>query len=651
MSMILGPTYSHSGAAAMQSLLEAGAFGSVLDTPIAVMQLAQPILGDPVLLEPGGDPHVLPLAIPHLPGLDEIEVVSASFRIASAARLRSQSVSATDTGADKQVPVTLSGIAPGQAVFLSRVRIEGLQVTPEGATAAALAGSGGTVYWRQAEAGVVSQTSSPGGSIQHLHVLVRPGTSGGAGPPIAAAPHFAMPGEGSSLYGPALGAAVMSVTRRSDGKVDVSLTLSPAQAMTAVTVMVGTAAPTGTAIPTHDGLPTDMRGASWSADTVEAEFDTRPAGITVTASAGAMDPASGALVVQFDTDPGGSLREVDFAPAARAVLDEGYPSAQGGDLGLELRVEVAASAALHLQPGSVSARYVQRPLPVPEALSLKGAPEVLRLPVPPGLRPSGLSFRADGTYGPARLVLAADTTPPSPREGWRIAAGTRVARRLTLSATERNLPLSRLAVFGRASVDGEVLITRHGGDELRIGPALTPPVSLPVTASDVPRWHRGQIPLRDGLPPHQDACWIVIQATKGVFWWHGETELSLPPGVAQASGDGGTSWSAVPGQPLLQAWVDEVDAGSGTPAPLLPLSLAWDGGVLNADIVGVSTGAAPPDFTRLWLAEGAAHAAFLEAVAGVGGTLTLHFDCRRDVELSLSDVALSYDPWTAGGGA
>ncbi len=643
MSRVIGPTYALEDGMAETF----GIVATVLDTPVVAMALAEALLGDPVLFDQGAGPHDIAVPIPHLPGLDEIELTWASFFIASAPFGRSQAVSGENPG-NAAVGIVLDGVAPGQTVNLTGLTLTGLAATPPADISYALTGTGGTVYWMLDEGELVSSTTNPGGTVQHLHILIRPGTGSAAGPPIAAAPHFNMPGAAVGLYGPALGSTGLSLLRQPDGQVNATLTLTPAQPMSACTLMVGTAAEGGAAIGAHGGLPTDLVGVDWSATTVEGRFDTRAQGIMVTTHAGATAPAEGALVASFDTDPGSAPREVNFAPAARAALEQGYPTATGPDLGLTLRVQVIDTpGALYLQLGSVGARYVQRPFPLPASLSLRGAPETVRIPLPTGLRPQGLSFRVDGRYGPARLTADADAAPESSRQGYRIAGPQQAARRLLLNPKETVLPLARLALYGRASEDGEVLITRHGGDQARIGPALGPPVSLLVSASDTPAWQRVDIPLRDGLPPHAEALWVTVQATKGVFWWHADMGAALP--ASQTSADGGVTWTSALGRPLTQAWVLEVDPASGDPAPLAPLALGWEDGVLNSDIVGVGAAAPAPDFTRLWVAEGAGNAALLDGIAGLPGPLALRLNSTRDVDLSLTDVVLIYGPWSAGG--
>ena len=641
MSPVISPTYD----VQLQPEIGFGQTVTVLQDPVIATALAVTVLGDPIILNADGTAHDIAVPIPYLPGLDEIEILSATFSIASAPYERLQSAPARSLS-ETALQISLGGVAPGQTVSLTSVQVKDLHLSPPAGLSYALAGSNSTVYWYLDGTEVVSSTNDPGLTRQHLHFLVRPGTGSATAPPIAAAPHFNIPGAGGGFYGPALGGAKLDVTRQS-GRVDATLTLQPPQPMQSVSLVLGTSAEGSDSIAKHAGLPTELRALAWSASSAEASFDARIQGITLTTHAGAMAAEDGARVAQFDVDPGTQLRQVDFAPAARAVANAGYATASGSDLGLTLRASATVEGAVYLPLGSVSARYVQRPIPVPAELTLQGAPGVVSLPVPTGLKPLGMSFRVDGRYGAARLVLDADRASPDLRHGLRLAAPTRAARRLILNTKEQSLPLSRLAVFGRASAAGELLVTRHSGDAERIGAALAPPVSIPLAPSDRPSWHRAVVATQDALPPHMDAQWLVVQVTQGVFWWL--SDPNAPISATQVSTDDGTSWRHTEHRALAQAWVDEIDPATGDPAPLSPLALSWSGGILNADMIGIGSAPLAADFSRNWIASGTLHAPFFEGIQALDGTLELTFQSDRDVALSLSDLVLTYDPWTAGG--
>ena len=88
MSLVIGPTYTFENGLAETF----GIVATVLDTPIIATVPAEALLGDPVVFEEDAAPHDIAVPIPHLPGLDEIELSEAGFSIASAPYERSQAI-------------------------------------------------------------------------------------------------------------------------------------------------------------------------------------------------------------------------------------------------------------------------------------------------------------------------------------------------------------------------------------------------------------------------------------------------------------------------------------------------------------------------------------------------------------------------------
>ncbi len=614
--------------------LGAGMVASATQLPVAVAALAATTGGTPLEIAEAGGSEQVPVPIPRLAGLDEVEVERLGFELWSDPF--SQDVAVSGQGvAGGGLSLAYGGDGPAQ---LTRIDIEDLHVAAGDGQPLVVQGDGAAggaeyvVYRWDGEAGrAVAEAGGDTAGAQHVHFMARPAAGSGFGPPAAAVPRFDMPGDAAGLYGPALGGAAMSLFVE-DGRVRAKLRFTPALPAAGVQLFLGNSE---LPIPTA-GLPNEVTAAGWSAETVRAVFDVRPAGVTVTAGTGGGEAP---LVSRFDTDPGAVPIAVDFAPVARGLLGDAYPVSQGDDLGLALTVTADTPGNLRLRLGQARARYLRRPLPDAAARQLRGAPVTVELPLPAALVPSAVSFTVDGRYGPARLVAAADAAPGGSRHGFRVAGDVWLARRISLTAAERQLPLARAALFGRAGEAGELLLTLHGGDEARIGAALGEPVSLELAAAARPGWRRAELPSAP-LPPHPPALWLVARATRGVFWWHGELG---EPGPAQRSADGGTSWDTVDGRPTLQLAVLEVDPASGEPRPLLPLALGWEGGVLNADLVGVAgRGGLPADFRRFWLAE---PADFLEPLTAAGEPLRLAFTCDRDVDLTVSDAVFTYDPW------
>jgi hypothetical protein len=596
--------------------------------------------GTPLVFDSANQTRELDVPIPRLAGLDDIELDRLAFDVRSGY----QEDDSSTGGQPSNGTVTVSlNSAQGATVRLQRIEINDLTVTASEGNTFGFQGSGsaGTLSrvlydWNVEEGKTVVVPNGSGGTKQ-LHILVRPVS----GPPAAAAPHFAMPGAGSNMYGPALGGASVSLTNVG-GKIRAVLELNPALDGNRFSVMVGHADKSS---PT-DGLPNEMQAAPWSAATVAGFFDVRPASVSIKASAAAAGPDT-PVVAEFPTDPGDSPIDVDFAGVARSLLKKAYPTSQGDDLGLKLLFTAGSAGELRVRLGNAAARYISRPLgDTPVSRSMLGAPESIELPVSDTFRPAALSFTIDGIYGPARLTVDSDTSTPETRHGFRVQGSVQVARLVALTAVEANLPLIRLGLFGRASEPSEILLSLHRGDDIRIGPAVAEPLSLEIDPSDVPDWHRKEYAAPGPLPPHAPMLWLVVRATRGTFWWYGPLDVS---GSTQRSDDEGATFSQIPGRPILHVSVTEVDSETGNPTPVFPVALRWRDGLLNADLVGVAGQEAslPPDFRRFWIAEGAAQSAFFNSVPALQGLLRLTFACQRDVELTMSNAVLTFDPWDA----
>lgn len=648
MNWTVAPTFDFSQESA-QFFFAGAQVQSVTALPVYSVQFQElQLAGETLEFTEAGQTLSLPVPLPRLAGLDELQIEQVGFNLSSAEYEDEITVSAQNVSAGG-LSVVYSAPA-GAPANLLRVEIQGLWIPASESATYVIKGGGGSdshvVYrWDAEGAQTAAAVGGDIGDADYLHFLVRPEVNGNFGPPMAAVPYFAMPGKGGAMYGPALGGANLALYHDDSGAVRAVLRFPAPPASGSFKLLIGKAAEGSKS--EHGGLPNDVEGVAWSAQSVIAVYDVRPAGVTVTANV-IGGPSGEPVVARFDTDPGGTPVHVDFAPVARSLLKAAYPSSSGDDLGLQLNFVSDSPGQLRIDLADAAARYLRYPLgDTSLSVTLQGAPAHVDVPVNEHLKPSGFSFAIDGVFGPTRLVAAADDAPPNARRGFRVTETTRIGCRMTLSERERNLPLARIAVFGRASEGGELLLTLNGGDSTRIGPPLAGPLSIPLEPTSTPKWHRVQFPSPGLLPPHPEAVWIIAQASHGVFWWYADLEQSGP---SQRSQDGGGSWSKIEAKPVSQLAVDEID-GQGNPSPVEPVSLVWTDGVLNADLVGIGTqtGDQPPKFRRFWVAQIPKHDPFLNRIPELGGVLRLGFSCRRDVSLSLSQAVLVYNPWEAGG--
>jgi hypothetical protein len=338
--------------------------------------------GTPLVFESANQTKELEVPIPRLAGLDDIELDRLAFDVRSAY----QEDETSSGGQPSNGAVTLAlNSAQGATVRLQRIVINDLRVTASEGTTFGLQGRGSAgslsrvLYDWNAEERKTAVVPNGSGGNKQLHLLVRPVS----GPPAAVAPHFAMPGAGSHLYGPALGGASVSLFDVG-GKINAVLELNPALDGNRFSIMVGHADKSS---PT-DGLPNEVQAAPWSAASVDGFFDVRPASISVKASAETAGPDT-PVVAEFPTDPGNSPIDVDFAGVARSLLKKAYPTSRGDDLGLKLLFTAGSAGELRVRLGKASARYISRPLgDAPVSRSLLGAPESIDLSVSDTFQPA-----------------------------------------------------------------------------------------------------------------------------------------------------------------------------------------------------------------------------------------------------------------------
>jgi hypothetical protein len=592
--------------------------------PIQIATFATPAdSGTPLDFPSDGDSHDVPVPIPFLPGMDEVEVTTAAASI-GARSIQRQSEHAGPSGGGESVTLSFTPPVAGAPVSLARIEIEGFTLAAESGTRRRLRpDSGGAVFWNAGSG--QGSSAATGVEPEHVvHLLLSPED----GPPFLAAPAYPMPGSGGALYGEALGGAELSATLdASAGKARLVLTpRGGAATPSRLTLTVVQNAP-------DKNLPNEAAVTAWTATRIVAVWRLQPVTLNVEAVAG----AKAITVAQVPGDPGRDFIDFDFAAAARGLAEPAYASAAGqADLGLALRVTATGPGAARLRLSQAGVRYLRRPLTQPARLNLRGAPETVTLAgAAGGLRPVALDLSLQGRLLPDRLTDGSDEQPQDPRRGLLAEGEVQLARRTALTPAERALPLVRLALFGRAASAAEVLATLHQGDLLRVGAALAPPVALTLAAASGPSWHRIALP-PTLLPPLPETIWVVLRATRGRFLWHGNT---ADDDTALLSGDGGGSWASAATRPALQLAVREAVAG----ATALPVRwrAADRSGTLATD---ASNGQAPEFGQHLLLAEDT-QAAPLEAVAVA--PLILAFTCRRDVDLSVTDATFAYNPWTA----
>lgn len=495
----------------------------------------------------------------------------------------------------------------------------------------------GSIAWRYKEDGNKVETvlgTIPAGAF-HLHVLIRPVSGGGSpGPPMAAAPFFAMPGSGGGMYGPALGGASVLVQSDIGGEAKVVITCAPPLTCNGCAVVICTT----NALTPNEGFPTEAAGIGWSATRVTASFDQRPDGATIKLCSPA--ETKGALVASFESDPGDKPSSVSFVPVARAILKKAYPVSSGSDLGLSLSVTPKSAGMVRIGVSQLSARYLFYPSGQKAVtVKIRGDMPGITLSAGKGLRPGAFTFRMLGAYLPQRLTAASDATPMECHCAVRVGGAVRAVRRLRLTDEERTFPIGRCAVYGRSDSPCELLLSLHKANGERIGDRIIDPVSCVLKASSVCSWHAFDFGASGIAAPHDGSYWLMLTAVRGAFLWRSPAESEEK---FQTSTDDGGHWSVVSGRPFSQMTVIDIPPGSSR-NPEEQLVLGWDGGVLSDDCTGIKrNGNSPLEFEASFVIRANSHQGFFDRIESLGGPLELISSCRRDCNVTLDDMVFAY---------
>lgn len=581
----------------------------------------------------------LTFAVPPLPGMDELHTVRAELRV-TAHTVEQPPLAVPPASASARTLALPHG--DPRVGALARVVVKGLVV--EGAPAL---GWGFDANLDVTWSGDQVQQGMPAGCLP-LRFLARLPQGDGFGPPAAAAPAFKMPGPGA-LYGDALAGATLRLSLH-DGKLDATLTFDPPLESRAVELLIAV-------VPEAGALPHLATPVAWRADSIDATWSTRLRGLEIDARLPALPDEPPAPVASFPGLAAGSVGAIDFSAAARSLLRTAHAQGQPPTLALHMKSGSVGKLAVDLK--IVEAEY-RKTLAAELAVALRGGVERASLPLPPGLAPSRFTLTLDGRFGPHALVASADTgelDPSAPVSGYRVADTLVVARWLPLTVAEAARPLTRVSVEGRGAGDCELLLSLHRGDPLRIGARHGDPVALAVPTEGRTRWHRAELGKAAAAPPHPGGVWVVVQVSRGSFWWAARFADDAGPPTCQRSPDAGATWDARPGRPRAQVHQLWLDDGTHEPLPE-PVRCLWKFGKLHDDIRPVEQ-LALPAFRAVGLpllgereplnrakdkGRRVVRKLALDRVDELGPALELAFDCRRDVDFRLLDAVMTYPP-------
>jgi hypothetical protein len=577
---------------------------------------AKDLASDPDVVtfpEVGGDAD-LELAIPFLPGMDEVVVDAAGLRVVAEAPELELST------------YTVSDGPEGQGSFLALPAPSRLRKV------------------------VVDAPTATTAALPKLHLVVRAGEGMKPGPPVFAHPPFSLP---SPMFAAVFGGMV--VTEVSGG------TRQQLEFPAA-----------GSQFPAAQGSAWLLQHATGDDATSLQPVAERLIVRRVTVDAAATDlalvipgaTADDALVPLW-SHPGAFLpaageQEISFGPLAQkhlaAALAQLGTAAGPQTLPIPLRFTAAGGGAIRVVAKTLQARYIVRPAGAdPVTLRLGGDWVPLPLRAPAGRRPTATSMRVRARHLGRELNQGSGQPPAArPNAGLRVDAGRLVATSLPClpSGRDPTVPLASARVYALAGEVVEVVCELRADAAGAPGPLLAAPIvkqlQPPATPPPRPDWIEFELPAPGAAVGVPATVWVTLRTNRGELRW-----FTGAGGEGRVSLDAGASWGAVEtalaatGAPLAQLF-HAVDA----PQPPV-IDVLLDGSPAGSVALEPVAGSPLEFVTVPGLAlPGPVAGALATAAAGDDGRAALApaLFSRAVADLTVEELTLSYDPFAAAGG-
>jgi hypothetical protein len=545
------------------------------------------------------------LAVPFLPGMDEIEVEQARLRVRTGRKER-EVTDYTVTAVPAGHGITLSIPQPG--------RLKKLELT------------------------YPSPTAVPG--APH-HVIIRTPPEG---PPTFAAPPLPKPGP---LYDDILTGLTVQ-----DLGGDRKLLLLPSVLGNAWRIQLALG-----------DTPDKLTTVPFSPTVNRVVLDTAPRDVSVTLSADTEEiPLWGHPDLLL---PDAGEQEISFTPLAQRHLNQQLQAKRDAPdqatLPVPLRFHSASSGALEVVAKTLTAHYVVKPLgkdPVTQRVG--GEWTVLTLRAPAGLRPINSRVKLTVKFL-GRALNRGSLEPPLalPSMGLRVHAQRSVARMIAFlpeppAVAGSVLPLASVRLYVAALAEAEAVLEVRGDVAGAPGPVLV--ASVQQLGSGSTGWVEFILPSPLPVSTGQAPLWLALRVTKGeVLWFVSPLEsASHPMGAdmtsARVSSDRGQTWSEPTGNfgdagVLLAQCFHELPELSSPPVLRVrhAEALMTDNLLLNVKQKG-----AKEYIVEVSLPDGV-HGV-LAAAAGSGRTDTaLRLFSPSMLDVTVEDLTLSYDPFRVGG--
>lgn len=545
--------------------------------------------------ETGGE-SVRQLAVPRLPGMDEVEVQQARFQVRALPRDMDISAYSVQTGPGGQ-GVYLSLDKPGR---LKKVEVEYTLPAPV-----------------------------PGAPPMHVVVSSAQKSDAGmkAGTPLFAADDFEPPG-------PMFPRTLSGMSQVGLGGNRFLLRL-PSVLGDAWLIQIASGDSAVKLAPRN--IPITIRRVT---------LDAAPSNLAVTLST-----ANGEVPLWSNPQlllPSSGVQDISFTPVAQKELAAALKAA-GADavtLPLTIRFRSATGGALGIETRTLQVRYVVRPVAgTPAVIALKGARAALTLSAPASLMPQASALRLVARCKGWELNGGTPEPPlDDPSTGLRVTQANTAAQSVRFEGSRFSLVNVRLYLAAPVAAEAVMELREDAGG----APAAM--IGKPIVRQ-LDAGFRDWVDFQGrptSFPGESTPLWVVLRVTKGeVYWFAGDggggARISLDKGATWGESDPRlTSVTSLLAQlfhdrssePMASAPVIRLESGSST---------------IAADLMRNAVAVSPREFVLDGFALPAAVLSFYQRQPGSARVdQKLQLFSRSVLDFRIENAAIFYDPFTSG---
>lgn len=344
--------------------------------------------------------------------------------------------------------------------------------------------------------------------------------------------------------------------------------------------------------------------------------------------------------------PANDPEDITFTPLAQKELAAALKATRDDELTLPLTIKFRSDTggALAIVSRSLQGRYVVHALSqLPANLKLAGTATPLTLRAPAGLTPQSAKFRVVAKLSGWELNNTAHEPPlTTPLGGLRVTQATRAAQQTQFQGT---LPLVNIKLLLAAENAAEAILELHEDASGRPGALLGAPV-VKQLAAGWRDWLDFELKTPLSFPENSTTLWITLHVTKGeVLWFAEEADAG-----AVISTDEGKSWGP-PDERLAPAAAQVVQLfHDRAPQFVRPVIRVQRGGTpLAADLMSTAQALSAKEYVAENASLPASVMSFFPQQAGNARVeQTLQLFSTSVLDLRIESASFFYDPFQPG---